>query len=64
MRLGMSGITKRVYAGHIKQNGYEWKAGKQDVTEDFKKLIVQYCSESVEFEVNGMKFRATCERID
>lgn len=64
MRLGMSPLTKRVYAGHIKANGYEWKEGKKDVTEDFKRCVVQYCSESVEFEVDGMKFKATCERID
>jgi hypothetical protein len=52
-------MTKKVYAGLTKQNGYEWKEGKKVVTEDFKRCVVQYCSESVEFEVDGMKFRAT-----
>lgn len=64
MRLGMSSITKNVYVGKIKENGYEWEAGKQDITTDFKRCVVMYCSESVEFEVDGMKFKATCERIE
>jgi hypothetical protein len=63
LRLGLSPLTQKVYAGQIKQNGYEWKQGKTDVTEDFVRCVVQYCSEEVEFEVDGMRFRATCERI-
>lgn len=35
-----------------------------DITEDFKRCVVMYCSESIEFKVDGMKFRATCERIE
>lgn len=63
IRLGISPITNTVYAGRIKKNSYEWQEGKQNVTEDFKICVVRFCSESVEFEVEGMKFKATCERI-
>ncbi|MFD0587751.1 hypothetical protein ACFQZE_07030 [Paenibacillus sp. GCM10027627] len=35
-----------------------------DVTEDFCRCIVRYCSEEVEFVVDGMRFRVTCERIE
>lgn len=64
MRLDMSPVTKNVYAGKIKENGYEWEEGKKDVTEDFRRCVVHFCSESVEFEVDGMKFYATCERME
>lgn len=64
LRLGSSPLTKRIYAGRIKKSGYEWAEGKQDVTEDFHRCVVIQCSESKEFEVDGMKFRATCERIE
>jgi len=37
---------------------------RKDVTEQFKSCVVKYCSESKIFEVQGMKFKATCERID
>jgi hypothetical protein len=63
LRIAMSPITKRVYAGRIKPNGYEWAGDKTDVTTDFLRCVVNHCSESTEFEVDGMKFRATCERI-
>lgn len=63
LRLGMSPFTKHVYAGYLKNNGIEWRSGKQDVTDDFKRCIVLYCSESVKFEVDGMIFEARCERI-
>ena len=64
MRLGYSQLTNNVYAGKIKSNGYEWEAGKKDVTTDFRRCVVQFCTESVEFEVDGIKFKATCERIE
>lgn len=37
---------------------------RENVTESFRRCVVLYCSESAEFEVDGMKFRATCERIE
>jgi hypothetical protein len=64
LRLAMSPITKNVYAGQIKSNGYEWEEGKQDVSEDFKRCVVNYCSESEVFWVDNMKFKVTCERIN
>jgi hypothetical protein len=35
-----------------------------DITEDFCRCVVRYCSEEIEFVVDGMRFRATCERIE
>ncbi len=64
LRLGISPITDRVYAGYVKDNGQEWKPGKYDVTEDFKRCIVLYCTEQMELEIAGMKFRVACERIE
>jgi hypothetical protein len=60
----MSPLTERIYVGKVKKNGIEWKEGKVDVTEDFLRCVVRKCSESTEFEVDGAKFRATCERIE
>lgn len=64
IRLGMSPLTEHIYAGRLKKNGVEWQAGKQDVTEDFKRCVVLYCSESTEFEVDGMRFKAKCKRVE
>lgn len=64
LRLGVSPLTGRVYAGKIKPSGREWYAGKVDVTEDFQRCVVLYCSDGAEFEADGMRFRAYCERID
>lgn len=64
LRLGISPITDQIYVGRIKENGYEWEKDKQNITEDFRRCLVNYCSESVVFEVDGLKFRATCEVID
>ena len=36
----------------------------QEVTEDFKRCVVRFASESREFEIGGMKFKVTCEKID
>ncbi|MEX3625387.1 DUF7446 family protein [Viridibacillus arvi] len=62
VRLVISTVTKNVYAGELDENGL-FKFNRADVTDDFKRCIVHYCSESVDFEIDGMKFRATCERI-
>jgi hypothetical protein len=64
IRLAMSPITKEIYAGKIKSNGIEWSGQKTNVTTDFLRCVVMRFSESMEFEVDGMKFRATCERIE
>lgn len=42
-------------------NSYEQIA---DVTDDFYRCVVSYCSEQVEFMIDGMKFKVTCERIE
>lgn len=66
IRLGLSPLTKNAYVARMKDNGryLEVTGNKTDVTTDFKRCVVNYCSEVVEFEVDGMKFKATCERID
>lgn len=61
-KLGFSHITKKVHTG--KENKIGLFEIDMDVTEDFKRCVVLFCTESVEFEVDGMKFRSTCERID
>lgn len=63
LRLGVSPLTKNIYVGKLDDNGYVWKGSKQDVTEDFLRCVVNYCTEEVEFVVDGMRFKATCERI-
>lgn len=63
LRLSISPVTKNVYVGEVDEYGI-FKFNRSDVTEDFKRCVVQYCSEVVEFEVDGMRFRATCERIE
>lgn len=63
LRLGVSPVTKKVYAGKLDEYGI-FEFDRTDVTEDFKRCVVIYCSEVVEFEVDGMRFRATCERIE
>jgi len=55
-------MTRNVSANEIVDN--ERVQSRTDVTEDFKRCVVLYCSETVEFEVDGMKFKAACERID
>ncbi|WP_096436452.1 DUF7446 family protein [Alteribacter populi] len=61
IRIGVSPLTENVYAGEIIND--MWVGDKQDVTEDFKRCVVNYCTKVVEFEVDGMKFKATCERV-
>ncbi|MEB5480863.1 hypothetical protein P8825_14955 [Shouchella clausii] len=62
IRLGLSPLTEEVYAGEPVSGSFT--DNKVNVTNDFRRLVVTYCSEEKEFEVDGMKFRATCERID
>ena len=63
MRLGITAVSKKAIVGELDKFGMFKPARSNDLTEDFKRCIVTYCSESVEFEVDGMKFKATCERI-
>jgi len=63
IRLGISVATKKAYVGELDKLGI-FKSGSIEVTEDFKRSVVYFCSESIEFEVDGMKFKATCERIE
>jgi len=62
LKLGLSQLTKKVYVSELANDGRV--QSKTDVTESFKACVVLFCSESVEFEADGMKFRATCERIE
>jgi hypothetical protein len=61
-RLTVNGY-KEVVVGEWEQDAY-YPTNRHIVTEDFLRCVVLRCSESTEFEVDGMRFRATCERID
>lgn len=58
LELVISPISNKIYLKDLNT------AKLVDITEDFKRCIVMYCLESIEFEVDGIKFRATCERIE
>lgn len=62
IRMQVSSVFKdRVYVGRFDKGGI-FAFDRIDITEDFKRCVVQYCKESVEFEIDGMKFRVTCEK--
>ena len=66
LRLALSPLTNNVYVAKMKPKGkgLEVIGDNADVTEDFLRCVVRYCSEEVEFIVDGVRFRATCERIE
>lgn len=64
LQLSYASHSGKVYAGKWKNGGINDICKATDVTETFLRCIVRYCSESVEFEVDGMRFKATCERIE
>jgi hypothetical protein len=62
LRLGMNAFKDILITEH-KENEL-LPTTMQNVNEDFYRCVVQKISEVKEFEVDGMKFRATCERIE
>lgn len=58
LELVISPISNKIYLKDLNT------AKLVDITEDFKRCIVMYCLESIEFEVDGIKFRATCKKIE
>lgn len=66
LKLAISPLTNNVYVAKMKPqgSGYVVTGNKTDLTQDFLRCVVRYCTEEVEFVVDGMRFRATCERID
>ncbi|MFW6026185.1 MAG: DUF7446 family protein [Candidatus Woesearchaeota archaeon] len=40
IRLAKSALTDNIYIGKIKDNNYEWKGEKKDVTNDFIKAVI------------------------
>lgn len=60
---------KRIAVGLNKDNIYleetthNQVTSREDISDSFKRSIVQFASEEHCFEVDGMKFKATCERI-
>lgn len=60
IRIAING-KNQVQAGKV--SGYGLFDVENEVTEDFLRCVVVYCSESAEFELDGMKFKATCERV-
>lgn len=63
IRLTLSPLTNNAYVAKMKPQGSGLVA-IEDVTEDFLRCIVRYCSDKVEFIVEDMRFRATCEKIE
>ena len=66
-RLAISPITSRVYTAKMKDkgNGLLVPTGhKADVSEDFMRCLAQFRDGNVEFEIDGVRFKATCELID
>jgi hypothetical protein len=53
-------IAGKARNGELNSDGHR----VTDVTETFLRCVVRYCTEEVEFVVDGMRFKATCERID
>ena len=37
---------------------------REDISKSFKRAVVHFASEESVFEVDGMKFKVTCERIE
>ncbi|EXX79715.1 hypothetical protein RirG_002850 [Rhizophagus irregularis DAOM 197198w] len=62
LELSYVSYNGKVYAGKPLENIHQTQRAV-DVTETFLRCVVRYCTESVEFEVDGMRFKATCERI-
>ncbi|MFO1442866.1 hypothetical protein KDN24_06510 [Bacillus sp. Bva_UNVM-123] len=65
LELSCAAHNGKVFAGKAKKGMSNDDGHKvTDITESFLRCVARYCTEEVEFEVDGMKFRATCERIE
>lgn len=67
IRLGLSPLSERVYAGRVQKDGKVWRAGQQwDVTTDFLKAVIDFVGpdRSLVINVDGKpKYRVTVEEI-
>lgn len=64
LELGYAHVSEKVYAGQPKKLQEPDSIHKVvDVTESFKKCVVLFCGKENVFEVDGMIFRVTCERV-
>jgi hypothetical protein len=61
--LGVNGF-KRVLLSTPPEEGDLFPTAIKDVTDDFYKCVVKVISEQREFKIDGMKFLATCKRIE
>ena len=61
--------TSNIAVGLDKQNIYietivnSRVQARENVSDSYKRSVVQFASEENVFEVDGMKFKVTCERI-
>lgn len=62
IRLGLNAYKEVLISKHVE--GEMPPQTLQNVTEDFLRCVVWKCSEQIEFEVDGMRFKAACERIE
>jgi hypothetical protein len=67
IKIATSGLSNRIYAGHIKKNGFEWKADKTDVTGQVCGAVIEHVlnnGEPVSVTVNGVpKYRIIVEEV-
>ncbi|MCR8641490.1 hypothetical protein NV379_02360 [Paenibacillus sp. N1-5-1-14] len=67
IRIGVNGFNDQVSVfnqiGNHKLSSHNVYDRVADVTKDFYRCVIKVCSEEVEFEVDGMRFKVTCERI-
>lgn len=66
LRLGISALGQRAYVGRVNKAGNCFTDGKQDVTSDFFKAVVDYFggNEVVITGDSGRKWRVRCVQIE
>lgn len=50
--VGIAALSNRIFVGRLCKDGRTWKEGKQDVTSDILKAIIQYVEPGHEIDVN------------
>lgn len=66
LRLGVSALGQRAYVGRVNKAGNCFLDGKQDVTNDFFKAVIDYFGghEVVISGTSGKKWRVRCEQVE
>jgi hypothetical protein len=64
LRLAVSALARRVYVGRVNKSGDAFLDGKQDVTSDFFKAVIDYFEEGKEIVASdGAKWKVSCVPI-